>query len=107
MKLNKRKTKIMACSKVHKKRLNINIKNQPIEQVQSYCYLGSKIIDDDGKSKLDIKNRIAQGKRAFQNKKHLLTINSGGGGEYKKFFFENICMECYTIWMRDLDGKHN
>jgi len=75
MKLNKNKTKVMSCSKLNKKQLNINIKGEHIEQVQSYCYLGSKI-NDDGKNKLDIINRIAQGKKAFQNKNHLLTTNS-------------------------------
>lgn len=37
MKVNKIKIKGMTCSKLNKKWLNINIKNEPIEQVQRYC----------------------------------------------------------------------
>jgi len=84
MKLNKNKTKVMTCSKLNKKRLNINIEGEHIEQVQSYCYPSSKI-NDNGNSKLDIINRIAQGKRTFQNKNHLLTTNSVGLDTRKNF----------------------
>lgn len=68
MKLNENKTKVMSSNELDEKRININIKIE--KQVQIYCYLGSKITED-GKSKLDTINRIAQRKRAFQNKNHL------------------------------------
>lgn len=75
MRLNKKKTKVMACSKTNPAKLNIYIDNARIEQVQHFNYLGSKITED-GRSKDEILSRIAQAKRAFQNKKHLLTTNS-------------------------------
>lgn len=40
-----------------------------IEQVRQFSYLGNKITED-GRSKANILNRIAQAKKAFQNKKH-------------------------------------
>jgi len=89
--LNINKIKVMPCSKFNKKRINIIIKGEPIEQVKSLqcaklakCNKCSKITDD-GKSKLDIINRIVQGKRTFQNKNHLLTMNSVGLNTRKNF----------------------
>lgn len=46
MKLNENKTKVLSCSKINKKWLNINIIDEPNKQGQNYCYLGSIIIDD-------------------------------------------------------------
>lgn len=83
----------MTCSKFNKKRLNIQIKGEPIKQLlYSYCCLGSSITDD-GKTKLDIICRIAQGKRTFQNKNHLLMTN-GDGLETRKNFLK---IYVYTI----------
>ncbi|VVC40587.1 Reverse transcriptase domain [Cinara cedri] len=75
MQLNKKKTKVMACSKTNQVLLNIHIDNARIEQVHHFNYLGSKITED-GRCKDEIISRIAQAKMAFQNKKHLLTTNS-------------------------------
>lgn len=52
----------MSCSKLNNKRLNKNIKKEPIKQVQSYCYLGSQITKES-RSKLDILHKIAQKKK--------------------------------------------
>lgn len=66
--------------------------------MKNYCYLDSKIIDD-GKSKLDIINRIAQGKGkiAFENKNHLLTTKSVGLDTRKNFLKINV-------WSTTLNG---
>ncbi|KDR23911.1 hypothetical protein L798_10261, partial [Zootermopsis nevadensis] len=45
-----------------------------VEEVKEFCYLGSKITKD-GRSKDDIKNRLAQAKRAFFKKRSLLVSN--------------------------------
>ncbi|CAI6343800.1 unnamed protein product [Macrosiphum euphorbiae] len=84
MKLNKKKTKIMVCSKTNPVRLNINIGNEQIKQVQQFTYLGSNITED-GRSKTNIICRIAQAKRAFQDKSHILTTNSVSLEIRKKF----------------------
>jgi len=64
MRLNKKKTKVMVCSKTNPIQLNIKINNARIEQVHHFNYLGSKITED-GRSKADILNRIVQAKKAF------------------------------------------
>lgn len=43
---NKKKSKVMSCSKLDNKLLNINIKRKPIEKAQSYRYLSNKIKED-------------------------------------------------------------
>jgi len=52
--------------------------------VHHFNYLGSKITEDN-RCKDEILSRIAQAKRAFQNKKHLLTTNSMDLEVRKKF----------------------
>jgi dGTP triphosphohydrolase len=64
MKLNKKKTKVMVCSKINPVRINKNIDNERIKQVQQFTYLGSNKTED-GRSKTNIICRIAQVKRAF------------------------------------------
>jgi len=70
MRLNKKKTKFMVCSKTNHIQLNINIDNARIEQVHNFNYLGSSITED-GRSNDAILNRNAQAK----SKKPLLTTN--------------------------------
>lgn len=65
MRLNKKKTQKLWCA----------ANKNTIQLYHHFNYLGSKITEDD-RSKADILNRIAQAKRAFQNKKHLLITNS-------------------------------
>jgi len=74
MKINKKKTKILKCSK-QALNSNITIENKKLETVQSYKYLGSKITND-GKSETEIKSRIAQVKQAFYKKRNLFTANT-------------------------------
>lgn len=64
MQLNKKKTKVMVCSKTNPVRLNINIEDEQIKQVQQFTYLRSNVTED-GRSKINIICRIAQAKRAF------------------------------------------
>jgi len=67
MRINRRETEIMVCSKDFE---NINIKmddNAP-KQVPNCKYLGS-IITEDGKNKEDIIQRIKEAKIMFNNKK--------------------------------------
>ncbi|VVC26495.1 Reverse transcriptase domain [Cinara cedri] len=46
MQLNKNKTEVMVCSKANLVRLDINIDNEQIKQVQQFTYLGSNITED-------------------------------------------------------------
>ena len=45
-----------------------------LQEVDEYCYLGNKITNN-GRSKEDIKCRLAQAKKAFLKKRNLLTSN--------------------------------
>lgn len=73
MKLNKKKTKVMICTKQDNRNYrDIMVDGEAIQQVEQFPYLGS-IITKDGRSKKEIIKRIQQAKRAFINKKNLLT----------------------------------
>ena len=67
LKINKKKTKILVCSKREEARTNIKLGKQKLEEVKEFCYLGSRITND-GRSKKEIVSRIAQAKRAFYKK---------------------------------------
>ena len=73
MKINKKKTKVMKCAKLDDKRkMNVQLEGVRLDEVEEFCYLGS-IIKKDNRSKRDIKSRIAQAKKAFAEKRNLLT----------------------------------
>jgi hypothetical protein len=52
----------------------MRLRNQELQEVDVFCYLGSKITKD-GPSTKEANSRIAQAKRAFYQKKKLLTSN--------------------------------
>lgn len=74
-----------------------------MEQVQSYCYIGSKITED-GKRKLDI---IRTRKKDISKQKPL-TYYEQYVVRHKEKVPENIRIECNIMRMRDLNcSKHN
>ena len=75
LKINKKKTKILVCSKRGEAKTNINLGKQKLEEVEEFSYLGSRITND-GRSKKEIVSSIAQAKRAFYKKKNLLTAEN-------------------------------
>jgi len=74
----------MVFSKNNPIRLNINIVNEQITQVKHFTYLGGNITEDC-LSETNINYRIALAKRAFENKRHILTTNSVSLETRKKF----------------------
>jgi hypothetical protein len=46
----------------------MRLRNEELQEVDEFCYLGSKITKD-GRSIKEIKSRITQAKRAFYQKK--------------------------------------
>ncbi|KAI5734139.1 hypothetical protein M8J77_003012 [Diaphorina citri] len=74
MKINMRKTEIMACTK-ETEAVNILVNRKPIKQTKTFKYLGSTITEN-AKSTTDVKQRIAQAKVAFLKKKTLLCSNN-------------------------------
>lgn len=51
--------------------VNISLRNNPIQQVNEFCYLGS-LITNRNQSTADIKKRIALAKQAFLKKYNIL-----------------------------------
>uniref|UniRef100_A0A8D9DT62 Craniofacial development protein 2 n=1 Tax=Cacopsylla melanoneura TaxID=428564 RepID=A0A8D9DT62_9HEMI len=86
LKINAKKTKAMVVSKRYDQNMtaNIKLKNERIEHVQEFCYLGS-LITYENKSKKEIRRRIALAKQAFERKKALLTNKNLSIGTKKKF----------------------
>jgi hypothetical protein len=82
--VNRSKTKVMVCGKNVKETLKMRLRNEELQEVDEFCYLGSKITKD-GWSTKEIKSRIAQAKRAFYQKKKLLTSNKISLRTKKKF----------------------
>ena len=69
------KSKVIVCStKLGKKRLNIKIGNEKIEEISEFCYLGSQITRY-GRCDADIRFRIGQAKKAFTKILRLLVSN--------------------------------
>jgi len=96
MKINAKKTKVMKCTKTNSRsNMNIKLGADKLEECNEFCYLGS-IITNDNRSKRDVKSRIAQAKKAFAEKRQLLT--SSISLETRKNFL-------YTyIWSVALNG---
>lgn len=74
IKLNKTKTKVIKCSRNNQKMDNISIQGETVQAVSEFKYLGS-IITQDGRCTREINNRLNMAKRAFYEKKQLLTSN--------------------------------
>ncbi|KAF2878665.1 hypothetical protein ILUMI_27502 [Ignelater luminosus] len=74
MKINKTKTKVMVCSKTGQEEAAISLDGQQLQNVESFCHLQS-IITRDGRSRAEIRSRIAQAKIAFNKKKSLMALN--------------------------------
>src|SRR2546425_9815896 len=72
MKINIKKTKTMVVRWDGGGVVNITVDGKKIEQVKSFKYLGS-VIMEDGRSHSDVKVRIAMAKDAFNKRKELLT----------------------------------
>jgi len=69
-KINRNKTKVMACGRKISGKMNMVLGNQILGQVEEFCYLGSKITKDK-KCQKEIRRRIAQAKKAFYQKRQL------------------------------------
>lgn len=76
LRLNVRKTKSMVFSKVSPApRVNVSVRNEGIEQVDRFVYLGS-IMTEDGRCEEEVKRRIGIAKSAFNSIKSLVCNRS-------------------------------
>ncbi|KAF0748902.1 Reverse transcriptase domain-containing protein [Aphis craccivora] len=89
-------------SSLDKFKLKINSKNQNLQQVNEFCYLGS-LITDDNKSTKEKRRRIKLAKHAFEKKKFgktyiwsilLYNCESWTIGKYEK-----DRLEAMEMWM--------
>jgi len=102
MKINVKKTKVMCISKDRKTNVKICIDGQMLEQVEQFRYLGS-LISEDGYCDtgiMHIQNRTAITRKAFIDKKRLLT--SKMNSELKKRIMKLTGVECGIICSRNV-----
>ena len=98
MKKNISKTKAIVIGKKPKK-IDMRIKDESVEQVDSFKYLGRNISINMNCCQ-EVKQRIAMAKEAFQKKKHFLrTLGKRTTEETSDLF----CVECSVVLCRDLD----
>uniref|UniRef100_A0A2S2QSL5 LINE-1 reverse transcriptase n=1 Tax=Sipha flava TaxID=143950 RepID=A0A2S2QSL5_9HEMI len=91
MKINAKKTKTMVVTKAKEiPVVKVEVNNHLIEQVQQFKNLGSTITSD-GKCSIEIRQRIAMAKRAFTQKRQLLTNKKLNINMRKNF------VKCY-VW---------
>ena len=74
MKINRKKTEVMVCSK-DPENINDKMDDNTLKQVPKFKYLGS-IFTEDGKNKEDIIQWINEAKVTFNNKKQILCSNN-------------------------------
>lgn len=87
--LNVKKTKIMCVNRISIK-FNILCKNNSLQQVDSYCYLGKKFFEDNDQTK-DIRIRIGHAKDTFNKMKNILCEKK------LNLLFRIRILKCY-IW---------
>jgi len=107
MEINSAKSKVMMVSKGSKV-LKIVVDGRPLEQIDSFKYLGSTITSDAGCTK-EIRIRIAMGKAAFNKKKVLLTskLNLELKKKLVKCYVWSIALYGAETWaLREKDRKY-
>ncbi|XP_049864315.1 uncharacterized protein LOC126365784 [Schistocerca gregaria] len=100
MNINKSKTRIMECSRIKSGDAEgIRLGNDTLKVIKEFCYLGSKI-PDDGRSREDIKCRLAMARKAFLKKRNLLTsrIDLSVRKSFLKVFVWSVAMYGSEIW---------
>ena len=98
MKLNAKKTKVMVIEKFPGTNIQITSGKTVLEQVKSYCYLGSQITED-GRCTDEIRKRTAMAKIAFQRHKEL--FNSNINRKTKMNLLKTHV--CFYLWMQGMD----
>ena len=108
MNINKSKTRVMECSRIKSGDAErIRLGNERLKVVEDFCYLGSKITAD-GRSREDIKWRLAIVKKAFLKKRNLLTsnININVRKSFLKVFVWSVALYGSETWtINSVDKK--
>ena len=107
MKINSKKTKVMKCHKTNMRNsMNIKLGADRLEECNEFCYLGS-IITNDNRSKRDVKSRIAQAKKAFAEKRQLLTssISLETRKKFLNTYIWSVALNGCETWTLGADDK--
>jgi len=97
----------MLLSKINNKdETHINLRNNPIQQVNEFCYLGS-LVTNSNQSTADIKRRIALAKQALLKKYNIFNNRHLKLETRKKFIrtvvWSMLCNGCETWTMTQKD----
>ena len=99
MKININKTKGMIIV-IKLKKIDIRIKEDSVEQVDTFKYLGCNISSNMNCCQ-ELKQRIAMAKEAFNIKRSIFC--GPLEKELRKRLVKCFCVECSGVWCRDLD----
>ena len=100
MNINRNKTQVMECSRIKTGDAGmVQLGKDSLKEVNEFCYLGSRITSD-GRSKTDIKCRLAQARKAFVRKRNLLTSNISLGirKTFLKVFVWSVALYGCETW---------
>uniref|UniRef100_A0A2S2QJ96 Reverse transcriptase domain-containing protein n=1 Tax=Sipha flava TaxID=143950 RepID=A0A2S2QJ96_9HEMI len=100
LKINGQKTKKMLISKINSKNeVNIKLRNNHIQQVNEFCFLGSLIMNRNQVT-ADIKRRIALAKQVFLKKYNIFSNRhlklKTRKNVIKTFVWSVLCYRCET-----------
>jgi hypothetical protein len=103
MKTNrKKKQKLMVCSK-DPENINIKMDDDILKQIPKFKNLG-RICTEDGKNKEDIIQRIREAKVMINNNKKQLLFSNNLSLEIKQTY-KKLCLECCSLWIRNMDRR--
>jgi len=111
LKINGQKTKTLLISKIdNNDEVNIKLRNNPTQQDNEFCYLGS-LITNRNQATADIKRRIALAKQAFLKKYKSILSNRHLKLETRKNFIKTfvwsvLCYGCETWTMTQKDKNY-
>ena len=107
MKINKKQTKVLVCTKKEQTRQEcIKINQENLEGVKEFRYLGSKITWD-GRSQIEINSRIAQAKMGFNSKQNLLCSPSISLENRKMLLKTYVWSIAIHVRIQNLDNRRS
>jgi len=94
LRISKEKTKVMTANS---KQREIKLKDEELEDVQSFTYLGS-IVTSDGGADEDVKSRIGKARQAFNTSRSVWNSTSISTKSKLRIFTTNVKSVLLQIW---------
>ena len=82
---------------------NVRVNDKTIKQVRRFCYLGS-YITENGRCTEEIKRRICEAKKAFQQMRSIIT-NSHLSIKTRQRAIKTYVWSVLHVWLRIMDVK--